>query len=133
MNNSDSTQVTFSQVYNDVKQALDGMADALKVGAEHVYTVIVRQQLVDSITYLLSYVVIIGFCFGLFKIGEAMRLKEVKKQSYNIDDNYLFVYVLSGLCGVLFLLMFAATIDNVITGFFNPEYGAIMEIKSFVK
>jgi hypothetical protein len=127
MNNSDSTQVTFSQVYNDVKQALDGMADALKVGAEHVYTVIVRQQLVDSITYLLSYVVIIGISLALYKKGCAIQSKD------DDDERLIPLYMFSGVFAIIFVALFAVTISDVVTGFFNPEYGAIMEIKSFVK
>lgn len=124
--NPDSTQVTFSQVYTDVKQALNGMADALKVGAEHVYEVIVRQQIVESITYLIVYAVVGAFSYILFRIGRTAL-------DDNNDEVYVPLFVFSGFSALILLAVIAITLDNVITGFVNPEYGAIMEIKSFVK
>jgi hypothetical protein len=48
--NSIDTSSNFKMVYEDARAGLIGLAKALRVGVEHVYVVLVRQQLVQSIT-----------------------------------------------------------------------------------
>lgn len=44
------TSSLYKQIYTDVKYGLAGLADGLKVGVEHVYIVLVKQQVVKSVT-----------------------------------------------------------------------------------
>jgi TRAP-type C4-dicarboxylate transport system permease small subunit len=130
---NDPTEVTFSQVYNDVKGALSGVSDALKVGAEHVYEILVRQQLINSITHLIVILIL--------SLSSYLGLKYVYKNMYTIDElgNKEFnegVIPVAIICAFLFVFaIINACIhtETILTGFLNPEYGAIMEIKSFIK
>lgn len=45
---ADSTSITFTKVYNDVKEGINGLAIALKEPAEHVYKIFVKQQLIEN-------------------------------------------------------------------------------------
>lgn len=128
-NQQDSTQVTMSQVYNDFKSALEGAADALKVGAEHVYEVMITQQVINSISWLIADVVLITICTILWKIfhRSAMEMKA------NEDDEYMFCYAIPGSISIIVLILILSSMSTVLTGLLNPEYGAIMDIKSFVQ
>ncbi len=48
-------------------------------------------------------------------------------------DGLIFIGVLIGELSLLFLIVGIVHIDVIVTGFVNPEYGAIKEILTFVK
>lgn len=135
----DSTKVTWGQVYNDVKGALDGVADALKTGAEHVYEVLVRQQFTNSVTNIAIYILLASVCYTALRIGQQRYKARDKQTAQSYLDNptdYADV-IIPLIIGVILLGGFVAflvtTINATITGFINPEYGALQEIKSFIK
>jgi len=130
---NDPTEVTFSQVYNDVKGALSGVSDALKVGAEHVYEILVRQQLINSITHLIVILIL--------SLSSYLGLKYVYKNMYTIDklgdkefnEGVIPVAIICAFLFVFAIINACIHTETILTGFLNPEYGAIMEIKSFIK
>lgn len=136
MNAQDSTSVTFSNVYNDFKDALNGIADSLKVGAEHVYEVLVRQQLINAISMTIFYVVGIAVCVASWVIViKFLKRKndEEKNLSHYKRGDWGVMYLIPSVFTILFLFIFAVSLKTTIMGFLNPEYGAMMEIKSFIR
>lgn len=121
----DTSKLTAKHVYDDVKGAISGLADALKVGAEHVYVVLIRQQIVDSILWLL--VGILGFIFL------AMVPKWSKKADWEDGNIYCGFAIGGGIFGAIMIICFIFSLDTIVTGFINPEYGAIEDIFSFIK
>lgn len=137
MNPQDSThQVTWSQVYNDFKDALSGAADALKTGADHVYEILVRQQLINSISMTIFYVIGICVCAAawtiVIKFTKRKNEEEKGLNSYERGD-WGMLYIIPSVFTVLFLFIFSISLKTTIMGYLNPEYGAIMEIKSFIR
>lgn len=120
------TNSNFKQVYSDVKAGLVGLSAALKVGTEHVYEILVKQQVIMAISYLITllfsgFVIIYGF-------------KKVIDNWTDITDlNLECIVVLPSSFAVLWFFAFFNLIDDIITGFLNPEFGAIQEIINFVK
>lgn len=127
----DSAKVTFSKVYTDVKAGLQGLGSALKVGAEHVYGVLVKQQIVYSITYLLLYAVILLVFKFTYKLTRTTRFKEQMEESYP-DGDYHLIIIANVAVLVILVTLVCCTVENVVTGFVNPEYGAIKEIIKFI-
>lgn len=127
----DSTKVTFNKVYADVKEGLSGLAAGLKTGVSHVYEVLVRQQLVISITDLIF--LIASFISIIFWI-KAYKSKE-EWQSLGVGDatGVGVVRIIQIVISLIILVVAVIYIPDMITGFVNPEYGAIKEIISFVK
>lgn len=119
---TDSSQVTFSKIYSDVKAGIEGLAASLKVGATHVYEVLIRQQLVSSITYLIIYV-----------IGLWSTIYFCKVWHKNDEECETPLIIIPIILGVLTAFCFLFTIKSTVTGFINPEYGAILDIIEFVK
>ena len=124
------TSSTFKQIYSDVKSGIVAIASALKIGAEHVYEVLVRQQVVNAIVYVLC--AIFSFLFGM--IG----YKESGKIEFDDDNNPKEVRPLVVTVGFVFISVvlgsvFLFHLDNITMGFINPEYGAIKEIIDFAK
>lgn len=128
INIPDSASVTFSKVYTDVKTGIAALASSLKVGAEHVYEILVRQQLVKSITWLVEILVIILLFIFMAK-------PVWKWSTTNADESGGISYapgVILYICLSVSLIVGLCHIENIITGFVNPEYGAIKDIISIV-
>lgn len=125
-------------LYSDAKKVIGELAAALKVGAEHVYIVLVKQQVVHSITNLIGY---IACGLGIFFLFRAMDrgLKRIRKMnetiSYKYDkkdissDTWAFIGCFGGIIlSIVTTVFFFGTIQETVTGFVNPEYGAITHI-----
>lgn len=126
---SDSTEVTFTQVYQDVKGALSAIGDALKTGAEHVYEVLVRQQLVESITLLVIYA-ILTLIAGLSWKYSLRYFERARKEG---GEDYGLILIIPSLTTIVLVGVLIETGSSCITGFVNPEYGAIQEIRKFIR
>lgn len=107
-------------------KALEGLAEALKVPADHVYTVLIKQQKVNAMTWLVMggislFMVMVSVFIGW--MGNRNRW----------DEGWIVFIVVSG-C-VLFGIPLVTSIfhaSTIMTGFYNPEYGAIKEISNMI-
>jgi len=126
------TSSTFKLMYSDFKQGIVALASSLKVGAEHVYEVLVRQQIVYAIVYLV-----------LFAIGFILILNWIKKYKDSGEnwvssnrDEPTGLGVLRTIQMIVALIMVGIgvfSIESIMTGFINPEYGAIQDVIEMVK
>lgn len=114
-----------SEIYPDVKNAITEIARGLGVGAEYVWTVLVKQYVVIGIAELLKLlliiiITIIGFIFT-YKV-----LKNNKEITWKI---------LPGLLFILLGLFYITTIDYIVIlqGLINPDFGAIDYVLDFIK
>lgn len=144
----DSAQLTFSKVYQDVKTGISALASSLKVGADHVYGVLVKQQMVYAFTYiatiiLLIIVSLIGYkeAKSIYKshreTGEQVVGKD-RMADWDLDDSprgilSVAVSILTIGCAIASIIVFCVQIDTIMMGIINPEYGAIKDIISIVK
>ena len=122
---TDST-LTFLKVYEDVKGGILGLAEALKTPAEHVYEVLVKQQVINAWSGLIFIIVMLILLF--------LSIRYLKACNNDPDINDLTVPVV--LLIIVSILTFVALIGtglDILTGFFNPEYGAIKDIVDFIK
>jgi hypothetical protein len=128
--NEDSTKVTWSQVYQDFKGALSGAADALKTGSEHVYEVLVRQQVVNSISLLIVILLLATSSYFAFKF---VNRESIKDSLEDVEPGAVFA-VLGTVGLILGTIVFTAVhATSIVTGFVNPEYGAIQDILKFIR
>lgn len=125
--NSIDTSSNFKMVYEDARAGLIGLAKALRVGVEHVYVVLVRQQLVKSITG--TFIIGILILFAVLFFTNLKKAEETDREVYQIKA------AIFGILGGAFLLyvLMSGTIPEVVTGYVNPEYGAMESIFDFVK
>jgi hypothetical protein len=123
------TSSTFKMIYNDVKDGITALGSALKVGAEHVYTVLVRQAIVEAITFLIIGIIGLILCTKFVN-----HYKSDEKWHENDNPTGLGVLrVFQVILGSILFLISILTIDVIITGFVNPEYAAIKEILNILK
>jgi hypothetical protein len=129
---TDSSKVTFDRVYSDVKSAVSGIGSALKVGAEHVYEVLVKQQFVQSITGLFTLIFIWAILSLL--VWKLPKNRDFYFDELDLPHIYTFLLGIGLIVGSIFSVVYTVgIIPVIITGFINPEYGAIREILETIK
>ena len=125
------TSLAFKQVYGDVKQALAGMSDALKVGATHVYDVMIMQQRINALSRLC---VILCLCLLPMLAWSAMYKRIAAAQTEPEKDTQRTWFgvccVLPVIVGIIMLFM---SFNLLLSAAINPEYGAIKDIIHMVK
>lgn len=123
------TSGLYRTIYNDVKSGLQGLADGLKVGAEHAYVILVKQQVVRSVIWLLTLLMSLIFLYLAFYAW--------KQMSDDISDTqegrYIAMLFVFGIMSMLMLAPALINLDIIVTGLINPEYGAIKEILDIIK
>jgi hypothetical protein len=114
-----------AEIYPDVKNAITEIAKGLGVGAEYVWTVLVRQQVVLGITELIELLLILGLIIA----GIVWLWKTIKK-----NESISWI-VLPGAFLILFGIFMFSEVDFIIIiqGLINPDFGAINYILEFIK
>lgn len=124
---ADTTELTKEKIYNDVKNAVTQLSSVLEVGAEHVYEVLVAQQRVESITWIIVDSVLVVGMVIFFSTVYLFR-KEID------DDDAVPMMVGFGIIGsTVTIVTVLFTVNTIVTGLINPEYGAIHEILKVLK
>jgi len=134
------TSSNFKLIVNNVTNGISALATGLKVGAEHVYKVLVMQQVVNSITSIIVYLALILIVFGALKwisnVGKTFTTKDHPHFGQDWDDHPEVIIpgaAVSVIAGITLVVYFASTIGDTVSGIINPEYGALKEIFIFVK
>lgn len=127
------TNAVSKQLYTDVKAGIAGLATGLKVSAEHVWDIIVRQQLVYSIC--ISFCIIITI-FSWFHFYYRIKIGiENKWGNPGMGDltSYHFLAIVTFLLAISGTCVSTINFNTMVTGYINPEYGAIQTIIEVVK
>lgn len=125
------TSRLYKSIYQDMKTGLQAMAESLKVGAEHVYKVMVMQQVVKAV-HRLS----LGILGIILLILFYLSARGVNFDSRNDSVNSVPLLITAIGTGVIGCVLFISTlfqIDVIVMGLVNPEYGAILDIIGVVK
>lgn len=124
--NQVDTSSLFREMYGDIRYAIGALASSLKVGSEHVYKVLVKQQVANSIVWLILWVLDLICIYLSIKL-----LTSVKDWT---DPSARAIAGIMGSIGSGCLLIACfAHIPTIVTGFVNPEYGAMQDIINMVK
>lgn len=132
----------FTQVYGDVKSGIAGLASALKVGSEHVYHVVTKQQTANSIIYISIALVLliaskITYNHARNNNNAWKTFSKENPTADRTDDSsgvsaVIYTVATIGL-GIACATTLCINMQTIVIGFANPEYGAIKEIISFIK
>jgi hypothetical protein len=126
-----------------IVEAIRQLAELVEPGVKHVYTLAVRQQIINgiiSLVYLGIFAVLLAIGIkGL--IWTARNTERVKDESYvytnvmrsrvmlyNNDMDPLALYTVFGLITIIFGILALAGIHPTINCLLNPEYRAILDI-----
>lgn len=128
------TSSTFRMIYGDLKDGIFALGKSLKVGAEHVYVVFVKQQIVKAIAFLFLFILSLISGVLFYKQFGKIEFEKDRYGSKEVKEVRPFAFaVVFGIISVFTFLVFIFNIDNMIMGFVNPEYGAIKDVIDFVQ
>jgi len=120
--NQSTEEVNATVVYFTEK--LEELAKSLKVPAEHVYQVLVKQQIVSSIVDLAVFFV------GVILVVLCFIVAFHKNTDWDEPGFGPISSIIMGALSLILIIYGALSINSIISGFINPEYGAIKEIMS---
>jgi zinc transporter ZupT len=124
------------------------LAETLKTPAEHVYVVLIKQQRIKAATFILIFVIgliMLSIFRQQFKHAQWHEKPDYHRSEYKDKEEYdqwckencfnkhATLSLISGFTCLIFLLVSLINVDTIMTGLFNPEYGAINSIIDMVK
>ena len=113
-----------NEIANKAFEYIDAIAAKMGVAAEHVYGILVRQQLAEGIAYsLLTTLAVIVFAVAYTKLFKAYR----KCDGYG-DEAFIYALIFGGILGLVIVITWFFVFPNGIMKIVNPEYYAIKEI-----
>jgi len=119
----DTTQITSTQLYQDIETAINTLATELKVTADHVYGVLIRQQTINAI-----HIIIIDALLLIFSI--ICIIVCIKNVNTDLTEVMIATTAISS---IITIIVMAGTLPSMLTGFVNPEYGAIQDIMRMIR
>jgi len=112
---------TLVTVTEKVENAIAILADQLGMASDHFYPIIVQQQLIEGWIY-------VGICVPLFFIGLVLFAIGLGGKDRGTEDGNWAVFI-----GLVFYVIAGIVCASNLAQIINPEYYALMEIKSFIK
>ena len=111
----------------ELQEVLKVLADQFGTTVSHVWEILVKQQMVDSITTIAMIVAMAIIC--ILSIIVLVRAKKYSDEKNDYDsDSVIISRAIAIITGALLVLIVPFCLDNIVTGFVNPEYGALMDI-----
>ena len=120
----------------DASKELQGilkvLADQFGTTVNHLWNVLVKQQMIDSITTI-SIIAIVGIICILSVIVFIWYTRKYANELVDGCESVLWIpATISGtiaiVTGILFVTAIPVCFTDIVTGFINPEYGALMDI-----
>lgn len=124
----------------EFKALVVSIAESLKQPVEHVYDVLIAQQKVQSYSLIIGIITLFALGIILLVITILsyrrenllyMRAHNIKiyQRNYDLDDGWWIGGVITSLVLIGASIIWGlADANRIITGFINPEYGAIKTI-----
>ncbi len=113
-------------VVDKVESSINGLATALEVPAKHVYEILVKQQVVIAWTSILT-IILVSFLL----VTSIYFLITVP--SWDKPSVQAVVSMIAAAFLLIGLLIELGNVSLILTGFINPEYGAIQDIANMIK
>lgn len=116
-----ATQIV-DRVFDRTTEAVKDLADALKVPAERVYEVLIKQQKVEGVILLVSFIIclLIGVLAGY--------LSFIVDAKYDRDGLSIALGALAIIVCVVGVIVLSTFLIEGLPHWINPEYGAIKDI-----
>lgn len=112
-------------IYPDVKEAVTSIAKGIGVAAEHVYEVLIRQYVVEGVSYAFQFIIAFFFiCLGYRKLNKHFA----SNHPFTIHVCLYLGYLLIGI-----IIGHHIPYKEMFTDLINPEWGAINYILNYTK
>lgn len=120
---------------NELTQLLQQLAEKLGTTTEYLWSVLIQQAPISAATTLLQIIIIVIAGFFLYKLHRKFSKKSEAGRSMYWDHEEALEapMIIAAIIWVIFCIILFFHINNMITGFLNPEYWALKEILDTIK
>lgn len=127
-----NTEKLIDKYSDKVSAAITSLAKELKQPAEYVYKTIVKQQYVVAITDIFLNVIFIVSSIICFYFS--LKYRKKSGEVLGEYDDFVQIFLVAGIIlSIMSILFIIINFSEIMTGLFNPDYGAITTIGSFFK
>lgn len=119
----------------NVTKLLETLAQKLGTISEYLWRALLKQAPIAATITLIQITLIMLFGWSLYKIHKRLMKKDANGDTLYYDHEELAVIPMvmgAFIFGIMFICAFCS-IDDVINGYFNPEYWALRDILSSVE
>ncbi len=121
---------TVKATFSEIKAAAQELTEALKTPAAEVWDSLVKQQQVNSISNIL--IILIMFSAAYMMIARAYKIVGECEDIFEENTEAGMLTALSLITSAVGLLLLIINFQSIVTGFFNPEYGAAKEVLKLI-
>lgn len=120
-----NTEKLIDKYSEKITASVAAFSEKLKQPAEHIYKVLVKQQVVKACSTLSILLIGILLC--------SLAIYGGIKSEWEDPEFYSLFCIFGGLIGVVAVLYGVVNFTDILQGFINPEYGAMQDIISIFK
>lgn len=123
---SEEINSVVNNVYDKAEQAVKQLADVLKVPAEHVYFILVKQQIVTGISLLIGLLLSLLLSYISYRL--LLKFHDFEQPWYDQSvstEGYWTLFIVSSVMSIALLIINLCRTPGYLL---NPEYEAIKEI-----
>lgn len=121
-------EILIDKYSTEIKGDVIALANKLEAPAEHVYSVLVKQQIINSIAILFCFILSAA---SIYLIHKYKVINDNRDQYGSASDLYDALEIIEIVLIFVFVLGTIIITPILFQGIFNPEYGAIKEIGKF--
>lgn len=115
---------------------IEQLAHKLGTTSEYLWGVLLKQAPLSAITDLMYLVIVVIMGIGLYKLHKRFSKETTKYDVWSYESNgelVIPIIIILAIIWVILLIICFCSIDNIIYGFFNPEYWAFKEVAGAIK
>jgi hypothetical protein len=113
----------------DTTKLVEQLATKLGTTSEYLWNILLKQAPVDAAISLVQILLMVSAGYFLVVINNnRIAYNKENADSYSDDSLYCAALAVGGVIYVLMLFFCLGLIEDVINGFFNPEYWALNKI-----
>lgn len=119
----------------NLTELLEKLAEKLGTTTEYLWGVLIKQAPISAASDLLYFILVVFGGIVLYKVHRKLAKEEDDGDSiyYDLEEAAIVPMVFASIVWAILFIVCFFSIDNIITGFFNPEYWALDEVMSLIK
>lgn len=120
-----------NEAIEQVMTRIDALAVKLGVTAEYLFGIYVKQAYINSVIGICGITMIFVLLLGMIPVG-VWFCKRIRNKEICTEWHFAWAAPM-GVLTLIFLMSLTIELNNIVSGFINPEYYAFKEILKNIK
>lgn len=120
------------------QKAIYNLAEQLGTTSKYLWSVLLKQAPVDATITVIQISIILIFVGTILKIHKDSLIQKERgsgcpENKYENSENHSIIMSIMGCVSLILLALCFFSINDVVNGYFNPEYWALDKVLSAIK